>query len=279
MQIHNSKKKALESLAREMEKVTQFSHLLSNPSERQALARYSWAITTKENKDRVSPVPIESFNLFSQVFSEQDLNTRLRLAPISYGKSSTAQISSHGSYLLAQAGIDTHSLNPEIRDKACDFISALSFYHNEIYNKNNKSSKAHAVKPFSVFINEKQVFIQKALLHNNPEKATDSFAYELMKSYVPQFDLSKIAFSKTKNHGNVIYSDPNACSVLNMMQSALKFDLKSMGIDTLNYQKSKKMASQKLKEAKKILPSDRASEQPVSKAHKANNSYSEDLSI
>ena len=248
MQLHHSKKVSLYKLSRELEKVAQLSILIGNPVERQALAQETWQTSLQFADSPKKPTP-DMFGKFLRLFTGQPRDTRMKICPVSYGQSTTNQVYNHGSALLGKAGVDIQSLDQSVRENVLDFICAVDTYHREIY------AKPRSGRPvlFSEVLANKKTQIQEALLSFDLETSIDSFAHELMESYIPDFDLDKITFGNSKNYGNVIYGDPNACEVLKTLQSTLKFDLKSLGIDTANYHQSEDISELKRKNAGTIL--------------------------
>lgn len=249
MQLHHSKKVSIYKIARELEKVAQLAILVNSPLERQSLAKYTWNCIGGFEDPIKSKASEEAFSRFLTAFSGHSPDIRMKLCPASYSRTTTLQVYSHGSYLLAQAGIDIQSLDQDIRENICDFICAVDHYHTEVCAKKTGSS----APSFAAGLKNQQVPIQEALLNSDIDVAVNCLTYELMKKYVPSFDLDKITFGNSNNYGNVVYGDPNACEIMKSLQSALKFDLKSLGIDTESYHQAQDISELKQKSAESIL--------------------------
>lgn len=246
MTPYQHQKTSLYEISRELEKVAQFSDLITNSKERQALAKYSWHLANTPSK---KPETSKTFECFLKLFINQNSNVRLRLCPSSYSKTSTLQPYSNGAYLLKEAGLDIDSIDTSIQHTLCDFVSALGNYHNQVYFRCD-IPLAGTVSSFSSYLKDHKDDIQSSILASEFNEILPSLCNQLAKDYFPDFDLEKISRRSNNSYGNVIYRDLNACEVLNSIQSTLKFDLKSMGVNTSKYHQVKDIASHKATRSK-----------------------------
>lgn len=258
MTLHQSRKKSLYVLSRELEKIAQLSVLTGMPIERQSLARYAWNDVAGFNQSSIKDVPKKTFNRFLAQFTSYSSDTRMELCPTSYARITRPHAYAQGTSLLNKAGIDIQSLDVDLRENICDFICAVEAYHDEVHAKKSDQPS----QSFSKTLAAKKPLLQRSLLNYDIDAAVDSFVHELMNLYLPDFDFQKITFSNSKKYDNVIYGDPSACKVLKSLQSTLKFDLKSLGIDTISYHEAQDIADTKRKTAESILSSSGATSSP-----------------
>lgn len=263
MDLHNSKKISLYAISRELDRLSQFKVMESDfPEERQRLVSYTWNTLNGSKKDTPNGV---AFDRFLDTLLKHKPETMGRLAQDSFAKITKSGIQSHASHLLSHAGMNLDMVNYSVRTDVSDLVCSLEKFHDLVHRSESGDERS-----FAETLKAHEADIQHALSQSNSEIGVTKFAELLLSNYVQGFDMDRITFGKSAAYGESLYANASASKILESIQSAVKFDLKSMGVDTTHYPEARNIASDRVGRAENMMAEQTFMEKLASKFRRKN---------